>query len=204
LWQELTEKGGISMKQRLQELILDHAFQYSETPTFKLVSGGVSQFYFNCKKVTLDPEGQVLIGNLIFQAIRHLHVQAIGGLTLGADPMAHAVAYTSWLERQPIQAFVVRKQPKDHGIIAPIEGKVQAGDRVVVVDDVITTGGSTLKAIDACRKAGLEVVKVVVLVDRQEMNGRDNILREVADLEALCTRDELMQLYRRRQERSGR
>jgi orotate phosphoribosyltransferase len=186
------------MKMRLQELILDHAFQYSETPTFKLVSGGVSQFYFNCKKVTLDPEGQVLIGKLIFQAIRELNVQAIGGLTLGADPMAHAVAYTSWLEHQPIQAFVVRKQPKDHGIIAPIEGKVQRGDRVVVVDDVITTGGSTLKAIDACRQAGLVVVKVVVLVDRQEMNGKANIRREAPEVEALTTRDELMELYRRR------
>jgi orotate phosphoribosyltransferase len=186
------------MKRRLQELILDHAFQYSEKPTFKLVSGGVSQFYFNCKKVTLDPEGQVLIGNLIFQAIRQLNIKAIGGLTLGADPMAHAVAYTSWLERQPIQAFVVRKQPKDHGIIAPIEGKVQAGDRVVVVDDVITTGGSALKAIDACREAGLVVVKVVVLVDRQEMNGRANIQREVPEVEALTTRDELMELYRKR------
>jgi orotate phosphoribosyltransferase len=77
----------------------------------------------------------------VFQAIRELKVQAIGGLTLGADPIAHAVAYTSWLERQPIQAFVVRKQLKNHGIVAPVEGKVSPGDRVVVVDDVVTTGG---------------------------------------------------------------
>ncbi len=186
------------MRNRLHQLLLDYAFQYSETPTFKLVSGGMSQYYFNCKKVTLDPEGQYLIGNLVFQAIRNLGVQAIGGLTLGADPIAHAVAYTSWLERQPIQAFVVRKQPKDHGIVAPIEGKVSSGDRVVVVDDVVTTGGSTLKAIHACRQAGLEVVKVVVLVDRQEMNGRENILAEVPELETLATRDELMTLFRHR------
>jgi orotate phosphoribosyltransferase len=183
------------MRARLHELILDHAFQYSDIPTFKLASGGMSQFYFNCKKVTLDPEGQYLIGNLVFQAVRELKVQAIGGLTLGADPIAHAVAYTSWVERQPIQAFVVRKQPKDHGIVAPIEGKVSPGDRVVVVDDVVTTGGSTLKAIHACRQAGLEVVKVVVLVDRQEMNGRENILAEVPGLEALATRDELTELF---------
>ncbi|HBD10294.1 MAG TPA: orotate phosphoribosyltransferase [Syntrophobacteraceae bacterium] len=184
------------MKKRLHELILEHAFQYSDRPRFKLVSGGVSQFYFNCKRVTLDPEGQYLIGNLVFQVVRTLNIHAIGGLTLGADPIAHAVAYTSWMAREPIQAFVVRKQVKDHGTMASIEGKVNTGDRVVVVDDVVTTGGSTIKAIQACRQAGLEVVKVVVLVDRQEMNGRANILAEVAEVEALATRDELMEMYR--------
>lgn len=183
------------MINRLKTLIVEHAFQYSETPTFKLVHGGLSQFYFNCKRVTLDPEGQYLIGNLVMQAIAGLGVQAIGGLTLGADPIANAVCYTSWLHKQPLQAFVVRKKQKDHGVVNLIEGKVQAGDRVVVVDDVITTGGSTLQAISACRFADLEVVKVVVLVDRQEMNGRENILREVPQLEALVTKDEIMQLY---------
>ena len=190
------------MKTRLKELLLDYAFQYSEEPIFKLVHGGLSQFYFNCKRVTFAPEGQYLIGNLVFHAVRDLNVKGVGGLTLGADPMATAAAYTSWLERQPLEAFVVRKEPKDHGIIRPIEGKVQPGDRVVVLDDVITTGGSTLKAIEACRQAGLEVVKAVVLVDRQEMNGRENILREVPVLEALATRDELLELYRKRPKNS--
>jgi orotate phosphoribosyltransferase len=186
------------MKERLKELILEHAFQFSDTPTFKLVSGGVSRFYFNCKRVTLDPEGQYLIGNLAFDAIRGLNVRAIGGLTLGADPIANAVAYTSWIERQPVQSFVVRKKQKDHGIVSLIEGKIKAGDRVVVVDDVVTTGGSTLQAIAACRQSGLEVVKVVVMVDRQEMNGKENILKEVPEVEALVTRDEIMELYRER------
>ncbi len=184
------------MRERLKQMILDVAFKYSETPSFKLVSGGMSQFYFNCKNVTLDPEGQVLIGNLVFDAVSSLKIRAIGGLTLGADPMANAVAYTSWLRKMPIQSFVVRKQVKEHGTGNLIEGKVSAGDRVVVLDDVITTGGSTLKAIAACRAAGLEVVKVVVLVDRQELNGRENIQKEVADVEALVTRDEIMSLYR--------
>ena len=185
------------MKERLKQLILQFAFQYSETPSFKLAHGGVSRFYFNCKRFTLDPEGQYLIGNLVFQAIRDLKPAGIGGLTLGADPVANAVAYTSWLEREPVQAFVVRKKQKDHGIVSLIEGKVKAGDRVVVVDDVITTGGSTLQAIAACRDAGMEVVKAVVLVDRQEMNGRENILKEVPEVEALVTRDEIMELYHR-------
>ncbi|MCK8604043.1 orotate phosphoribosyltransferase [Desulfoferrobacter suflitae] len=185
------------MKERLKEMILKEAFQFSDTPIFKLVHGGKSQFYFNCKRVTLDPEGQYLIGNLVFRSIQDLNVQAIGGLTLGADPIANAAAYTSWIEHKPIQSFVVRKKQKDHGAVNLIEGKVTAGDRVVVVDDVITTGGSTLQAISACRFAELEVVKVIVLVDRQEMDGRNTILKEVADVEALFTRDEIMELYRR-------
>ncbi len=189
------------MKERLRQLVLELAFQYSETPSFKLVHGGLSRFYFNCKRVTLDPEGQVLIGNLVFQSIRDLQVDAIGGLTLGADPIANAVAYTSWLEHRPIQSFVVRKKAKEHGTASLIEGKVKQGDRVVVVDDVITTGGSTLQAIEACRTAGLNVVKVVVLVDRQEMEGRENILRAVPDVEALLTREEVMELYRSRSSR---
>ena len=188
----------MEMKERLKELILTHAFQYSETASFKLAHGGTSCFYFNCKKVTLDPEGQYLIGNLVLRAIRDLAPHAVGGLTLGADPIANAVAYASWVEKCPIQSFVVRKKQKDHGTAALIEGKVKAGDRVVVVDDVVTTGSSTLQAVEACRAAGLEVVKVVALLDRQEMNGRENILKEVPLVEAVVTRDEIMELYKAR------
>jgi len=184
------------MRKRLLELVLEHAFQYSETPVFKLAHGGTSRFYFNCKRITLDPEGLYLIGNLVFEAVSGLNVNAIGGLTLGADPIANATAYSSWLRGRPIQSFVVRKTQKDHGIIAAIEGKVKAGDRVAVVDDVVTTGGSTLQAISACKNAGLEVAGVVTLVDRQEMNGRESIEREAHCFKALFTRDEVMQMYR--------
>ncbi len=186
------------MRNRLIELILDYTFQYSETPKFKLAHGGTSRFYFNCKRITLDPEGQYLIGNLVFEAVKDLGINAIGGLTLGADAIANATAYSSWLKGRPIQSFIVRKTQKDHGIIAPIEGKVKAGDRVVVVDDVVTTGGSTLQAIAACRQAGFEIAGVVALVDRQEMNGRENIEKEAPNFKALVTRDEVMDLYRHR------
>ncbi len=186
------------MRNRLIELILDYTFQYSETPKFKLAHGGTSRFYFNCKRITLDPEGQYLIGNLVFEAVKDLGINAIGGLTLGADAIANATAYSSWLNGRPIQSFIVRKTQKDHGIIAPIEGKVKAGDRVVVVDDVVTTGGSTLQAIAACRQAGFEIAGVVALVDRQEMNGRENIEKEAPNFKALVTRDEVMDLYRHR------
>lgn len=183
------------MLDRLRLLILERSFQYSETPSFKLVHGGMSNFYFNCKKVTLDPEGQYLIGNLIFERIKDLQVKAIGGLTLGADPIAMAVCYTSWLRQAPVSAFVVRKEPKGHGAMTQIEGNLSPGDRVIVVDDVITTGSSTIKAIEVCRSAGLEVCKVIVLVDREEMDGRANIERLVPNVEALITRTEIMRLY---------
>ena len=184
------------MRKRLLQLILEYAFQYSETPAFKLAHGGTSHFYFNCKRITLDPEGQYLIGNLVFEALKDLGISAVGGLTLGADPIANATAYCSWLRGRPIQSFIVRKTPKEHGIIAAIEGKVKAGDRVAVVDDVVTTGGSTLQAISACRQAGLEIVGVLTLIDRQEMNGRENIEKQIPNFKALLTRDEVMRMYR--------
>ncbi|MCG6945611.1 MAG: orotate phosphoribosyltransferase [Deltaproteobacteria bacterium] len=187
-----------SMKDRLMEIILAKSFQYSEEPTFKLVSGGVSNFYFNCKPTMLDPEGKELIGRLIFSRIRELQVAGIGGLELGSVPISSAVSLISQLEGQPIKEFIVRKEKKDHGIPAKVEGEWDAGEKVVVVDDVITTGGSTIKAIEAVQKLGLEVAKVVVLVDREEMNGRQNIEKLCPQVEPLIKRTEVMALYKER------
>ena len=178
-------------KARLIALLLERAFRYRPEAPFTLASGRTSPYYFNCKTTVYHPEGMRLVGRLLFAAIRELDPAAVGGLTLGADPLAYACAYTSFLEGQPIEAFVVRKEPKDHGTRLPIEGNVAAGDRVVVVDDVITTGGSTLKAIDACRAAGLQVVGCCVLVDRQE-GGREAIAAAGVPVTALVTRDEVM------------
>ena len=186
------------MKDRLLEIILEKSFQYSEEPVFKLVSGGVSNFYFNCKPAMLDPEGKELIGRLIFRTIRDLEVTGIGGLELGSVPISSAVSLISQLEAQPIKEFIVRKEKKDHGIPAKVEGEFVAGEKVVVVDDVITTGGSTIKAIEAVQKLGLEVAKVVVLVDREEMNGRQNIAELCPKVEPLVKRTEVMALYKKR------
>jgi orotate phosphoribosyltransferase len=186
------------MKDRLMEIILAKSFQYSEEPTFKLVSGGVSNFYFNCKPTMLDPEGKELIGRLIFSTIRDLQVAGIGGLELGSVPISSAVSLISQLEGQPIKEFIVRKEKKEHGIPAKVEGECVAGEQVVVVDDVITTGGSTIKAIEAVQKLGLEVSKVVVLVDREEMNGRQNIENLCPQVEPLIKRTEVMALYKKR------
>jgi orotate phosphoribosyltransferase len=186
------------MKDRLMEIILAKSFQYSEEPIFKLVSGGVSKFYFNCKPTMLDPEGKELIGRLIFSTIRDLQVAGIGGLELGSVPISSAVSLISQLEGQPIKEFIVRKEKKDHGIPAKVEGECVAGEKVVVVDDVITTGGSTIKAIEAVQKLGLEVSKVVVLVDREEMDGRQNIEKLCPQVEALINRSEVMERYKKR------
>jgi orotate phosphoribosyltransferase len=186
-----------SMKDRLMEIILAKSFQYSEEPTFKLVSGGVSNFYFNCKPTMLDPEGKELIGRLIFSTIRDLQVAGIGGLELGSVPISSAVSLIAQLEGQPIKEFIVRKEKKDHGIPAKVEGECVAGEKVVVVDDVITTGGSTIKAIEAVQKLGLEVSKVVVLVDREEMNGRQNIEKLCPQVEPLINRTEVMARYKK-------
>ncbi|HAK89725.1 MAG: orotate phosphoribosyltransferase [Nitrospirae bacterium GWC2_46_6] len=189
------------MKDRLIRLIYDRAFKYSAEPVFKLVSGRMSNYYFNCKMVTLNPEGMYLISNIIFDMIKDLNVKGIGGLTLGADPIADAVAYTSYLKENPIEAFVVRKSAKSHGTMQWIEGDVKAGDRVVIVDDVITTGKSTIEAITRAREAGLNIVKVIALVDRQE-GGYENIAEALKDIkadykliESVITRDDVMRLY---------
>lgn len=165
------------MKKRLIEIIKERSYQYSSEPKFKLASGAVSNFYFNMKKTTQSPEGMHLIGKIIFQEIRqlNLHPDAIGGLTLGADPIAYAVAMRSYDEGEPIEAFVIRKEPKGHGLRLPIEGNVKPGDHAIIIDDVVTTGGSTIKAINVARESGIVVDAVIVLVDRCEQNGRQNI-----------------------------
>lgn len=189
------------MKERLIRLIYEKAFKYSETPIFRLTSGGLSNYYFNCKTVTLSSEGMYLIGNIIYDMVKDSGVKGIGGLTLGADPIAYAVAYTSYLKGNPIEAFVVRKKAKEHGTMQWIEGNIKAGDSVIVVDDVITTGSSTIQAITRLKEAGVFVKRVVVLVDRQE-GGRENILKFLSecgfpsDLQAVVLRDDVMKLYR--------
>ena len=186
------------MKQELIQLLCRKSFQYSEEPIFKLVSGRVSQYYVNCKPTTLNPRGMYLVGHLVFEAIQDLDIAAVGGLTFGADPIAVATAFASELKGKPVKAFSIRKSQKDHGIIKWVEGDLDPAQRVVVIDDVATTGGSTIKAIERARSEKLEVVKAVILVDRQE-GGLENIKEHVADVGAIVTRDDLLQRYKEMQ-----
>jgi len=184
------------MKDELLDLLCRKSFQYSSEPTFRLVSGRLSRFYVNCKPTSLSARGMYLIGNLVLDALEGLKLKGVGGLTFGADPIAVATAFASELRGCPLNAFSIRKSQKDHGIIKWIEGDIQVGDRVAIIDDVATTGGSTIKAIERARAEGVEVVRVVILVDRQE-GGLDQIRQHVADVVPLVTRDELMARWRR-------
>ena len=179
------------IKQELIDILCRKSFKFSKEPRFKLVSGRSSRFYVNCKPTSLSARGMYLAGHLIFNEIKDSRVSAVGGLTFGADPLAVAAAFASEINTQPINAFSIRKTKKDHGIVRWIEGDIQPGQRVSIIDDVATTGGSTIKAIERARKEDLEVIKAVILVDRQE-GGLDNIQQHVADVSRIITRDELM------------
>ncbi len=188
------------MRARLARMIVERTFRYSYEPPFTLASGKKSNFYFNCKPTTLDPEGMNLIGNIIFDMLEDSDVSAVGGLTLGADPIANAVSVISYQRNNPIKSFIVRKDVKGHGTRSAIEGNVKAGDLVAVLDDVITTGNSTLIAIEKAREAGLIVDRVITLIDRQEEQGKENIEKEVRRVESIFTRTDIMSLYEHEKE----
>ncbi|MGW8302454.1 MAG: orotate phosphoribosyltransferase [Desulfobacterales bacterium] len=183
------------MKAELIDMLCRKSFKYSKEPIYKLVSGRLSQFYVNCKPVTLCARGMFLAGHLLFEDIKDDDVTGVGGLTFGADPLAVATAFASELKAKPINAFSIRKSRKDHGMIRWIEGDIQPGERVAIIDDVATTGGSTIKAIERARSEGLEVVKAVIFVDRQE-GGIENIRQHVSNVSSIVTRDELMERWK--------
>ena len=154
---------------RLVEIIRKRSFGRGE---ITLASGRKSNFYFNLKPTMLDPEGAALLAELTYEALKDDGLDYIGGLEMGAVPLAGAVAQLSWLKGHPIAAFFVRKKPKEHGARLAVEGLARNETlhrkRVVIVEDVTTTGESALKAVDAVRDAGGEVVLVLTMVDREE------------------------------------
>lgn len=158
---------------RLLELLATHSVRRGQ---FTLASGRQSTLYIDARLTTMSPEGLSVIGPLGITALAGSgwDVQAVGGLTLGADPVAYAISYASATLPRPLRAFTVRKQAKEHGTAKLIEGPFRSGDRVAVIEDVITTGGSALKAIQAVRDAGGVVAGVLALVDREE-GGREAI-----------------------------
>ena len=153
--------------QRLVEML---ATRSARRGTFTLSSGRLSDLYIDARLTTMSPDGLATIGPIALGAMRDArwNADAVGGLTLGADPVAAAIAYASALAGTPIRAFSVRKQAKSHGTGKLIEGPFRAGDRVVIVEDTITTGASALLAVDAVRAAGGTVLGVLALVDREE------------------------------------
>ena len=161
---------------RRNDLLSLLAARSAKRGTFTLASGRQSSLYIDARLTTMSAEGLALIGPLGLESIveSKWNVDSIGGLTMGADPIACAISYASASTGSPLRAFTVRKEPKTHGTSKLIEGPFRTGDRVVVVEDTITTGGSARKAIDAVRAAGGSVVGVLALVDREE-GGRESL-----------------------------
>lgn len=163
--------------------------------TFTLASGRQSTLYIDARVTTMSPEGLALIGPLGLEAIRDVGwpADAVGGLTLGADPIACAIAYASASTAVPIRAFTVRKEPKTHGTGKLIEGAFKPGDQVVVIEDTVTTGGSARRAIEAVRAAGGTVLGVLALVDREE-GGRETLEDDGVRVVALARASDIVPL----------
>lgn len=179
-------------KTRLKELLLKLSYEQREVV---LASGRKSHFYFDGKQTSLHPEGAYLLGALFFDLLSQIHpsVEAVGGPTLGADPLVCAVSLTSRERNAPWPAFIIRKEPKQHGTQAWIEGEknLRPGMRVAILEDVITTGKSSLEAAQKALDAGLKVVCIAAVIDREE-GGREAIERAGYRLETLFTKSELI------------
>ena len=187
-------------RDRLLDLLATFSFERNDDHPFQLSSGRFSPVYINCKATTMRSDARTGLGELV--SLLPADVEAVGGLTMGADPIAYALAFYSF-ERlgRAMEVFVIRKEPKKHGLQRWVEGSVRRGSKVAVVDDVVTTGGSTVKAIQRCREEGLSVVCVLVLVDRgkEDGDGMEIIRREAGPtvpVMAVFTRSEVEDRWR--------
>jgi orotate phosphoribosyltransferase len=194
----LNENKAEKAERRRAEVMLEHHERFLQLVKergilrgeFTLASGAKSSYFFDLKMVTLSAEGAYLAGKLVYELLKDSGIDAVGGLTLGADPIVTAVALVSHLEGTPINAFIVRGELKEHGTQKAIEGRLpEKGSTVAIVEDVITKGGSTLKAIAAVEAAGCRVDRVVALVDRHQ-GGSDELRKRGYDFSAILHADE--------------
>ena len=175
----VSEDTLATWRQRLLTLLADLSWRRGPVV---LASGRTSDFYLDCKQTALNGEGAHVVGQLVYAHVQKLRSQGmtiagVGGLTLGADPIAVAATVTAaWHGDKPLHAFVIRKEPKGHGTAAWLEGarNLPAGSPVLIVEDVVTTGGSTIKAVERARLSGLNPIGILALVDRQE-GGAENL-----------------------------
>lgn len=183
------------MKRRLAALLLEKSYREGR---FVLASGRESDFYFDGRQTALHPEGAWLIGNLFYDLLSDLpELDAVGGMTLGADPLVSATSVISWTKERPVAAFIVRKSPKGHGTNQYIEGlaNLKPGSPVAMLEDVVTTGGSLLTACERVKDAGFNIVAVCTVLDREE-GGREAIDAAGYKLRSLFRRKELLELGR--------
>jgi len=158
-------------EQRLLEILAKIAYHYSPTPKFKLASGKMSNFYIDCKSVIMSPEGLILCGEVILEKIEGISIEGIGGLEFGAVPITLATSVLAYQKGIKLKPFVVRKENKSRGLKKNIEGQIDEGDKVIIVEDVITSGKSAIIAAERIMEKGAHVEKVIALVDRKEGGG---------------------------------
>ena len=177
---------------QLINLLARHAYKEGD---FRLSSGRSSSFYLDAKQVTYHPGGVELVGEAVLRLARPFDVQAVGGLTMGADAVVSSTVWASRNSECPLPGFVVRKEPKEHGLQKGLEGVAPQGRRVVIVDDVVTSGGSVLQAAEAARNAGAVIAVVVALVDREE-GGAATLEAAGIPFRAVCTVSEIREAWR--------
>ena len=179
----------IAMKRRLAKLLLKKSYREGE---FTLSSGQKTDYYFDCRQTALHPEGAWMIGNLFANIIQDIPAEAIGGMTMGADPLVTATALIAWQQGRPLAGLLVRKEAKGYGAKQYIEGlaNVMPGDRVIMLEDVVTSGASVLKACLRAQEAGLTIAAVCAILDREE-GGREAVSAAGFELKSLFTRPEL-------------
>ena len=181
-----------SERDELMQIVRELSYEEREVT---LASGRKSNFYFDGKQTTLHAKGGLLVGKAFYAEVKQFagRIDGVGGLTLGADPIATATSIAAALAGENIHAFIIRKEPKGHGTGQWLEGRknLPKGSRVVIVEDVTTTGGSSMKAVERAREEGLEVVGIVTLVDREE-GARDNIEKEGIILRSVFTRSQVV------------
>ncbi|HKI82382.1 MAG TPA: orotate phosphoribosyltransferase [Pseudodesulfovibrio sp.] len=178
------------LKSRLARLLLKLSYKEGD---FTLTSGKKSDYYFDCKQTALHAEGGYLIGRLFVEMLKDYKVQGVGGMTLGADPLVTSVTVVSFLEERPLPGFIIRKKSKGHGTNQYLEGlaNFSQGDKVVLLEDVCTTGGTLITAAERVRDAGLDIVGVLAVLDREE-GGRERLKEAGLELNAIFTRQELL------------
>ena len=184
----------IEMKRRLAKLLLEKSYREGD---FTLSSGQKTNYYFDCRQTALHPEGAWLIGNLLADMIRDIPAVAIGGMTLGADPLVTATSVVARQQGRSLAGLLVRKEAKGHGSQQYIEGlaNVMPGDRVIMLEDVITSGASVLKACQRAQEAGLTIAAVCAILDREE-GGREAVSAAGFALKSVFTRPELVAMGR--------
>lgn len=184
----------LERKRRLARILVEKSYREGD---FVLASGRRSDYYFDCRVTALSAEGSWLIGSLFNDLLADLAVRGVGGMTLGADPLVSATTVISWERGRPLHGLLVRKEAKGHGTGQFVEGlgNFAPGDSVAMLEDVVTTGGSLLKACERVRDAGLDIAAVCAILDREE-GGREAIAEAGYNLLALFTRKELVELAR--------